>query len=84
MMKSRLTSEAGRFVAEALVLLPALSLALVWVGVIFSGLFHATGLTRHRPAVDELMTALLFLCVGCFTVGALLFTATRWRRWTRR
>jgi hypothetical protein len=81
---SRLTSEAGRLLAEALILLPALSLALVWAGVIFSGLFHATGLSRHRPAVEELMTMLLFLCVGCFTLGVLLFSATRWRRWTRR
>jgi hypothetical protein len=80
---SRLTSGAGRFFAEALILLPALTLGLVWTGVIFAGLFHTTAISRHRPAVEELMTTLLFLCVGCFSFGVLLFSVTRQRRWTR-
>jgi hypothetical protein len=80
---SRLTSGAGRFVAEALILLPVLGLGLVWAAVIFTGLFQGTTISRHRPAIEELMTFLLLLCVGCCTVGVLLFSATRWRRWTR-
>jgi len=80
---SRLTSGAGRFFAEALILLPALVLGLVWTSVVFAGLFHATMVTRHRPAIEELMTALLLLCVACFSVGVVLFSATRQRRWTR-
>jgi hypothetical protein len=80
---SRLTSGAGRFVAEALILLPAVTLGLVWAGVVFAGLFHTTAVSRHRPAIEELMTTLLFLCVGCFSLGVLLFSVTRQRRWTR-
>jgi hypothetical protein len=80
---SRLTSGAGRFFAEALILLPILSLGSVWAGVVFAGLFHATVASRHRPAIEELMTTLLFLCVGCCTLGVVLFSATRQRRWTR-
>jgi putative Mn2+ efflux pump MntP len=80
---SRLTSGAGRFLAEALILLPALTLGLVWTGVVIVGLFHATTVSRHRPAIEELMTALLLVCVGCFTLGVLLFSASRQRRWTR-
>ena len=80
---SRFVSGAGRFFAEALMLLPALTLGLVWTGVVSAGLFHATAVSRHRPAIEELMTVLLFLCVGCFSLGAVLFSATRQRRWTR-
>lgn len=80
---SRLTSRAGRFVAEALILLPALALGLVWVGVVLSSLFGASGVTRRHPAIEDLMTVLLFVCVSCFAVGVVLFSATRRRRWTR-
>jgi hypothetical protein len=80
---SRLVSGAGRFVAEALILLPALTFGLVWSGVIFAGLFHIAPMSRHRPAIEELMTMLLFLCVGSFMIGVVLFNATRQRRWTR-
>jgi hypothetical protein len=80
---SRLTSGVGRFLAEALIVLPALTLGLVWTGVVFAGLFHTTAVSRHRPAIEELMTALLFLSVACFSIGVLLFSLTRQRRWTR-
>jgi hypothetical protein len=80
---SRLVSGAGRFVAEALILLPALALGLVWTGVVFGGLFHALAIARHRPAIEELMTYLLLLCIVCFSVGVVLFNVTRRRRWTR-
>lgn len=80
---SRLTSRAGRFVAEALILLPALALGLVWVGVVLTGLFGPSAVTRRHPAIEDLMTVLLFVCVSCFSVGVVLFSATRRRRWTR-
>jgi hypothetical protein len=80
---SRLTSGAGRFFAEVLILLPTLTLGLVWGGVVLAGLFHTTVVSRHHPAIEELMTTLLFLCVGCFSIGVLLFSVTRQRRWTR-
>lgn len=80
---SKLPSEAGRFIAETLIVLPALGLGLVWTGVVVSGLFHGTTISHHRPAIEELMTTLLLVCIGCFTVGVVLFSATRWRRWTR-
>lgn len=80
---SRLTRGTGRFIAEALILLPALTLGVVWTGVVVTGLFRASAVTRHRPAIEDLMTALLLVCVGCFTVGVVLFAANRRRRWTR-
>jgi Mn2+/Fe2+ NRAMP family transporter len=80
---SRLTNGAGRFIAEALILLPALALGVVWTGVVASGLFHASAVMRHRPVIEELMTLLLLVCIVCFSVGVVLFSATRRRRWTR-
>lgn len=77
---SRLASGAGRFVAEALILLPALAIGLVWTGLIFMGLFNATAISRHRTAIEELMTMLLIVAVVSSTLGFLLFAATRERR----
>ena len=76
----RLASEAGRFVAEALILLPTLAIGLVWTGMVFAGLFNATLVSHHRPAIEELMTMLLIVAAGCSTLGFLLFAATRDRR----
>ena len=76
----RISSGPVRFVAEALVILPALALGVVWALVTLAGLFHGTTVTRHRPEIEELMTLLLIVSVGCFTLGVLLFAASRGRR----
>jgi hypothetical protein len=77
---SRVASGLTAFFAEALILLPALALGLVWAGVIFMGLFSAVEIEHHRPAIEHLMTLLLIVAVGCFTLGVLLFALARGRR----
>jgi hypothetical protein len=73
-------SRLGRFVAEALIVVPALALGLAWAGVTAAGLMDPSIIDRHRTDIERVMSLLLFGCVGCFIGGLLLFALTRGRR----
>jgi hypothetical protein len=77
---ANLTSGVARFVAEALIIIPALAMGLVWAGVTVAGLLDPSFVGRHLTGISRLMTWLLIACIGCFAGGFVLLTLTRGRR----
>jgi hypothetical protein len=74
---ARSGSSIGRRVAEALIVIPLLSLGVAWSGVILAGAMDATLVDRHRPEVERLMSLLLIGCVASFIAGVILYVLTR-------
>jgi hypothetical protein len=74
------TSGFGRFLAEALIVVPALALGLAWAGVTLAGLMDPTLIDRHGVEIARVMTLLLTGCVACFAAGLVLFALTRGSR----
>ena len=64
---------------EALIIGPALLLALTWIGIVVIGLI-GSGLGDHvRPAIDRVMSLLLIGCFCSFGIGLLGVAVTHRR-----
>lgn len=70
----------ARTVSEVLIILPALALAVTWVGIVVLGLLDRELVGRHRVEIRQILTMLLIACIVGFAVGAIGFVASRRRR----
>lgn len=70
----------ARTVSEVLIILPALALAVTWVGIVVLGLLDRSLVGRHRVEIRQILTLLLIACIVGFVAGAIGFVASRRRR----